>query len=132
MFENLDETSARSIEAELIGVEEVESSKCYNMVAGGGLPPNLKGVPKSDEHKAKISEAAKKSWLNGKRIQHKQSEEFKQNMRVNNPSKSPEVNRIQSQKMREYYAKMTPEQRSERSRRLYETRMKNKETMEHV
>lgn len=132
LFEGLDEMTARSIESELVSSETIENPNCYNMVVGGGLPPNLSGRPKSEQQKLKMSVSAKKSWLDGKRTQHKQSDDFKQNIRLNNPSKRPEVKLVQSQKMRAYYDSMTPEQRSERARKIYETRRKNKELMTHV
>lgn len=80
-----------------------------------------------------MAASAKKSWEGGTRVQHSQSEEFKQNMRLNNPSKDPRVRGLQSQGRKAYFAAMTPEERSAYAYRCAETRKKNKELkVQHV
>lgn len=126
LFENLDEKSAKEIEANLVNESTLEDSNCYNLVLGGGYPPSAKGSKQSEEHKKKIGTRQKESWATGNRVQHLQSEEFKENMRLNNPSRDPRVNKLQSQGRKAYFAKMTPEERSAYAQRSADTRRKNK------
>ena len=126
LFEGLDEASARSIEANLVDEERLKDPYCYNLVLGGGYPPSQSGKVKSEDHKRKIGEAQKKSWASG-RVQAKHTEEFKQNMRLNNPSKDLRVRELQSAGRKAYFANMTKEERSAYAFRCAETRRKNKE-----
>lgn len=126
LFENLDEESAKKIEADLVNEARLEDPDCYNLVLGGGYPPSAKGKKQSDDHRSKIGRRQKESWATGNRVQHLQSEEFKQRMRLNNPSRDTRVNRLQSQGRKAYFAKMTPEERSAYAHRCATTRKMNK------
>ena len=46
-----------ALESNMVTAEFVRSDDTYNVTLGGGIPPSMKGVPQSDEHKQKISKA---------------------------------------------------------------------------
>lgn len=71
------------IEEHLVNKETLQNPQCYNLVLGGMKPPNPKGKKYSESHKKNISVAAKESWKDGKRIQHRQTEETRNKMRGN-------------------------------------------------
>lgn len=54
-----DINEAVMLEERYIGELNTISPNGYNLMAGGLLPPNMKGRPKSEEHKRKIGEANK-------------------------------------------------------------------------
>lgn len=71
---------AARLEVKFIQEMNTISPHGYNLLLGGVLPPNMKGVPKSEEHRRKISEANK-----GKKVSDEKKKRISETLKGNTP-----------------------------------------------